>query len=36
MGKNVVVQDSAQVFIRDLKTDKIIAVGCASVAGLIY
>lgn len=34
MGKNLYIQDSAQVFLEELGTGKVIAVGCASVAGL--
>ena len=34
MGKSIFVQDSAQVFVENLETGKLMAVGCASVAGL--
>ena len=34
MSADIYVQDSAQVFVESLETGKLIAVGCASVAGL--
>lgn len=34
MGRNLFIQDSADVLIRNKKTGNIVAVGCASIAGL--
>ena len=34
MGRNLYVQDSAEVLIRNKKTGNIVAVGCAQTAGL--